>query len=393
MRTLAIACALPFALLGLFWTGLAFGRARATDPLRPIREARQRLAGTLQALRTAPSADKAPLLIAWQRDSAILWGIAHAAPPASALADPQWAELWSEADRCLYSADSVLPADWVARAQAALSGKTPSPFNAARLLLPGNLLPFLGLALAAATLARLDAADPVPLYRSGDYAAAEGLWSGQIAADPLDWSARHNLSLALSQQDRWAEAAAQASASFVQNPSEPAARWQLALACDKAGFIPEPLDTLIQSGPAQSIARLESPGAWERIGAAAAALCAAAIALLLAAAYGLARRAWALPAALSALALSIAVGAAAIVGYRAFGITADTRSVIVWRAGTLLSVPTEADVTQKTTPLAAGSTAVADKAFLRWIRLSFPNGQTGWIPRSEAVYVWRSPPK
>ncbi len=391
MRTIAIACALPFALLALFWTGLAYGRARATDPLKARRAARLRLAATLQALRTAPSADKAPLLIAWQRDSALLWEIAHAAPPASALADPQWAALWSEADRCLYSADSGLPADWVARAQAALSGKTLKSFSAARLLFPGNLLPFLALALAAAPLPRLEGADPLLLYRSGDYPAAADLWGGQISADPLDWSARHNLSLALSQQDRWGEAAAQASAAFVQNPSDPSARWQMALACDKAGFIPEPLDILMRPGPVESLARLESPGAWQRIGAGAAALAAASLALLLAAAYGLARRTWALPTAIAALTLSIVVGTAAIAGYRAYGITADTRAVVVWRAGLLLSVPTEADVTQKTTPVAAGSTAIANKAFLRWIRLSFSNGQTGWIPRADAVYLWRAP--
>jgi hypothetical protein len=50
-------------------------------------------------------------------------------------------------------------------------------------------------------------------------------------------------------------------------------------------------------------------------------------------------------------------------------------------------------VSQKTTTLAAGSTALADKEYLRWIRLSFPNGQTGWVPRSEVTYLWRSPPQ
>jgi hypothetical protein len=73
---------------------------------------------------------------------------------------------------------------------------------------------------------------------------------------------------------------------------------------------------------------------------------------------------------------------------------ADTRAVVVWRAGILRSIPTEADVSQKTTPLPAGSVAIADKAFLglRWIRIAFPNGETGWIPRGEAVFLWGPPP-
>jgi hypothetical protein len=393
MRTLAIACAAPFALLLLFWGALAFRRARATDPLKSRRDARLRLVATLQALRNAPSAAAAPLLLAWQRDSSVLWGIAHAAPPPSSLPDPEWAALWTEADRCLYSTDTVLAADWPARAQAALGKKSLRPFSPARLFLPRNLLPVLALALAAACGARLGADGPADDYRGGRFAAASNGWGERLAADPLDWSARHNLSLALAQQDRWAEAAAQASAAFVQRPHEAAVRRQMALACDKAGFIPEPLDVLLQPGPIQSLARLQSPGGWQRTGVAAVGGFAGALALLLACAHGCVRRRWALPAGSALLLLAVLAAAASLVSYRAFGITADTRAVVVWRTGTLRSVPTEADVSQKTTPLPAGSTAIADREFIDWIRLSFPNGQTGWVPRGETVPLWRSPAK
>ena len=392
--TLAAACALPFALLALLWIALAYRRARATDPLRPLRDARRRIIATLEAVRGAPAAEKPPLLLAWQRDSAILWEIAHAAPPAEALSDPDWKGLWDEADRCLYSADTVLPGDWTGRAHAALARKTLRPFSAARVMLPGNLLPFLALALVAALGPRaLVAADAAASYRRGDFTSAGEAWGKQVADDPLDWSARHNLSLALSQQDRWGEAAAQASAAFVQDPSEPASRRQLALACDKAGFVPEPLDILLQAGPAQSLARLESPAGWQRAGAVASTLAAGALALLVAAGYRGRTRAWAKAAALTALAFSLLLGAASIVAYPAYGITADTRAVVVWRPGILRSIPTEADVSQKTPPLPAGSTAIADKAFLGWLRLAFPNGETGWIPKGEAVFLWDSPPK
>ncbi len=390
MRTLAEACAVPFAALAVFWIALAYRRARATDPLRGRREARRRVGGALQALRAAPASEKAPLLLAWQRDSAVLWGIGHAAPPPSALADPAWAELWSEADRFLYSADSVLPADWVARAQSAFASKTLPPFNAARLLLPRSLVPALALA-AALSAPRLCAADPSAAYRSGDFAAAEKAWGAQVAASPADWTARHNLSLALAQQDRWGEAAAHASAAFIQNPSSPATRRQVAAACDKAGFVPEPLDFLLQQGPVESLARLFSPGDWQLAGVAACALAAAALALLLSAFHGLFRRAWAVPAALAALAVALVAGGSSLIACHAYGIAADTRVVVVWRPGILRSIPTEADVSQKTTTLPAGSAAIADKAFLGWIRLSFPNGQTGWIQRGEAIYLWQSP--
>lgn len=389
-RTLAAAAAVPFLLAGLFWAALALRRARATDPLRPQREARRRLAATLGALRSAPTADKVPLLLAWQRDSALLWNIADAAPAAAAIGDPAWTLLWSEADRFLYSADPTLPSDWNARAEDALERKTLRPFSPARLLLPRNLFP--ALLLAAAVFApRSLAAEPASAYRSGDFAQAEKAWHDQMASDPLDWTARHNLSLALAQQDRWGEAAAQAAAAFVQHPGDPATARELVVTCDKAGFVPEPLDVLIRPGPLAALARLASPGGWQRIGVASAAGLAAAVMLFLASAYGLCRRRWAVPASAAFAAASIVAGASSFVGYRAYGATADTRAVVVWSAGTLRSIPTEADVTQKTTTLAAGSTAVADKSFLRWIRVTFPNGQSGWILRKEAVYLWRCP--
>jgi hypothetical protein len=392
MRTLAAAAAAPFFLLGLLWSALALRRAAATDPLLPQRQARARLKATLDALREAPAVDKAALLLAWQKDSAVLWRVEHAAPPAAAIGDPAWALLWSEADRFLYSAEKVLAADWTARAEEAYRKKVLRPFSPARLLLPGNLFPFTVLAVALASTA-LRAADPARAYSGGDFAAAEKQWKAEVSADPLNWSARHNLSLALSQQDRWGEAAAQAAAAFVQAPGAPATARQLVTAGDKAGFIPEPLDAILRQGPAESLARMASPGAWQRIGIGASALLAASLALLLLAAYGVTRRAWAVPAA-SLLALaSILAALGSFFGYRAYGITADTRAVVVWSTGVLRSIPTEADVSQKTTPLPAGSTAVADKAFLRWIRVSFPNGQTGWILRSEATYIWKAPPE
>ena len=81
--------------------------------------------------------------------------------------------------------------------------------------------------------------------------------------------------------------------------------------------------------------------------------------------------------------------AASLVGVRAYGDTADARAVIVARAGILRSIPTEADTSQKTSTLSAGSIAVIDKTYLRWVRLSFDNGQTGWVLKDDVVGLWK----
>jgi SH3-like domain-containing protein len=68
---------------------------------------------------------------------------------------------------------------------------------------------------------------------------------------------------------------------------------------------------------------------------------------------------------------------------------ADRDAVIVARATSLRSIPTEADTSQKTTPLAAGSMARNDHEFLGWRRLRFDNGQTGWVRREDLVALWK----
>jgi hypothetical protein len=54
----------------------------------------------------------------------------------------------------------------------------------------------------------------------------------------------------------------------------------------------------------------------------------------------------------------------------------------------LRSIPTEADTTQKSTTLAAGSVAVVDKTFISWVHLAFDNGQTGWVRQDDTVGLW-----
>ncbi|MEX2045258.1 MAG: protein BatD, partial [Opitutus sp.] len=78
-----------------------------------------------------------------------------------------------------------------------------------------------------------------------------------------------------------------------------------------------------------------------------------------------------------------------IAAWHSYGLAADTRAVTVARSGTLRSIPTEAETSQKTTALAAGSMAIADDTFLGWAHLRFENDQTGWVRKEEIVPVWK----
>jgi hypothetical protein len=393
LSTLVFWSLFPVAGLLVFWLWLATRRARETDPVRPRREARERLARTLARLRVAgDDEEQSSLLLAWQRDTAALWQLSHAAPRASALPDTQWSTLWEESDRALYGARTALPSDWVARAQAALGSVRVPRFNRRQLFLPQNLMPFAALVavtfIITATLLNAAELEPMAAYRKGDFAAAEKAWQAVIAKRPTDWIARHNLSLALAQQERAGEAAAQAAAAFVQNPRDPSARWHFALTAEKAGVAPAILAAFIQPGPLQSIGRLASPARWQMVLILSVWGIAGALARLLANAYG--QRNYAVRwSGLAALAVSLLLATVAIAGVKSYGVAANSDAVIVARSTVLRSIPTEVETGQKTTPLAVGSVATADKTFLGWRRLAFENGQTGWVRKDDIVPLWR----
>lgn len=394
---MAVACVAPFVLVLGFWLLLSWQRAREADPLRRRREARRRLEQVLADLRSSPSPERrSSLLLAWQRDAAQLWGVAQAAPIAGDLAlaevppGEEWSRLWLESDRALYGPEGPLPADWLDRAEVATAGASVPRFDAKGIFRPRHLLPFLFAAVLLAGVSPASGAEsPASAYRRGDFAAAEKGWREELARDPLDWAARYNLSLALSQEDRWGEAAAEASAAFVQNPTDRAVRWQFELACEKAGFVPVPLSGFLSPETGRELARAASPASWQRIGASAALLAALAAALLLAGAYGRIPRPLAVRTGVVLLAVAVVAALLAEGGWHAWGEAANSRAAIVWQNGTLRSIPTEAEKSQKTVPLPAGSVGLADRTFLGWERLVFANGQTGWVRREEAVPIWR----
>ncbi len=444
-RTLFAYVALPFAFLPFFWAFLAIRRARETDPLRPQREARARLSATLSQLSTLNSQPSSsgsqlsalnsqlqqqPLLLAWQHDTALLFRLSYAAPsphvvgtalravrpPLSEADAAAWSQLWLESDRALYSADAALTPEWATRAEAALAAKRLPGFQPLAAFLPRNLFPFVAAVALLLTLAPfasgqtpnsasttrnpepvtpnselrtpISAASAASAYQRGDFAAAEQAWSAALTKTPTDSVARHNLSLALAQQDRWGEAAAHAAAAFVQNPASASIRWQLALASNKAGYAPASLAAFLPPGPLQSLAGRASPAQWQYAAILAAVLAALALAVLIFGAYRAASRVRT-TSAFTLLTLAVLLGFASAASLHAYGDTADRRAVIAWRAGTLRSIPTEADTTQKTTPLSAGALAIEEKPLLGWVRLRFENGQTGWVRKEEVIALWR----
>lgn len=397
-RVLIIVIAALLALVIPWWLGLAARRAWLADPGRAARAARQRLTATLNALASTTDPDRQKVLIAaWQRDSAILWNTRHQFPPASTFAAVRdWPQLWREADAFLFRPDGTLPTDWVPRAQSALQARRAPSFPVAAVLHPRNIVPSLGLLLAVA-LAAPDSAraadpvapatDPVADYAAGKFAAAASAWQAQIKANPTDWAAHHNLSLALAQQKQWSLAAAQATVAFVQQPGDPVVAWNFAHTLDRAGFTPPYLGAFVEPDWRHRLAQTFSPAGWQRVALLAAVLVTLALGLALWSGYR--RRAFLgrwfhRGLGIIGLTLGVAVGLALPL----YGPAQYHDAVLVSRSTQLRSVPTDLAAEQETSALAAGSLARVDGSFLGWRRLKFPNDQTGWVRVEELTPIW-----
>lgn len=396
-QSLWLAATIP-ALLGtlLTWLTLAALRSRALDPQRHRRAAHAALTQLLASNRPTHSQ-----LSLWQQHTATLWEISHAAPGASLLHDrvaansrdaaATWTALWQEADRTLHGPAIELPADWPARGARALAAVKIPGWNLFALFHPRHLLPFLSVLVFFSVLfvpSPLQAESAIEAYKRTDFPAAEKMWQAEVKAAPSDWTARHNLGLALSQQDRWAEATAHWTSAFLLAPAAPETRWALALGLQRSGLAPAELVEFSQGKGRHDLARRASPGGWQLILIGASLLIAVSIVLMLLTGYGRIGS-WAKPAALVSILVAILLAAAASYSLRIYGQLAHPDVVLVWQASVLRSIPTEADTAQKTSPLSAGSIAVADKTFLGWTRLAFPNGQTGWVRSEVLIKLYR----
>lgn len=383
------------------WLVLAALRSRERDPQRLRREARARLAKTLAEMRLAapkPGEGGSSLLRDWQRLVAALWEVPHAAPGTPLVhacvtrhsqdAASPWAKLWSEADRALHSRENQLPADWMNRAEGALQAVRVPGWPPFSLFAGRNLFPFLftfALFLVP-VMAQADVASDA--YKRGDFSAAGAGWQKFLATAPADWTVRHNLGLALAQQDRWAEATAHWTSSFLLNSRADATRWNLVLGLQRSGLAPPELVEFSRGEGRYALARWATPGEWQLALVGAALLIAAALVVLLLQGYGRIGG-WARPTALITILLAILLAAAATLSLHTYGSLAHPEAVLVWQASTLRSIPTEADTTQKTTPLSAGSIAIVEKTFLNWTKLSFAGGQGGWIRSEDLIRLYR----
>ncbi|GAB5559938.1 MAG: hypothetical protein SynsKO_15850 [Synoicihabitans sp.] len=379
------------ALFPVLWFALSLARARRLDPGRTARIARQRLSSAIQTVESSSGEALTTALRQWRGETARLWQFDHAAPTETLFrANEDWAKLWQEADRVLYAEDADLPNDWTDRARQALAAKKAPRFPILSAFSPRHLFPVIAVLLIL-TSATDGIAAGAQSYREGDFEAAEAFWRDAIVAEPTDWIAHHNLALALAQQNRWDEAGAQAAVAFVQNPRHPSTRWHLNYTLDRSGYTPPVIGKFLTPDWSAKIARNASPAEWQLLLLGGVLLLLIVGVLVLIGAYLRLIPGGRIFCSLGAI-LAVVLMASSTFSIQYWGTTADADAALTWQAGELRSIPTDLDSAQQTTPLAAGSLCVIERAFLGWRQISFPNGQTGWVRKEALIPLWDRAP-
>lgn len=394
---------LPFCLIPPFWLILAFLKAIKNDPAAPRRAAYARLRrlllgdpDKLQSSRT--------MLAAWQAELALCLGKPCATPALHLLAPalpaqhrPLFTSLWEQADALLYGSATSLPQNWLLRARTLTPHLKPPAFKLASV--PRHLLPLLLVSLiliqsplAAAQTAPADAQGDAAksadkAYREGNYPEAIHLLSAEVAKNPLNWVARHNLGLAYLQRNQAGPAMAELATAFVQNPTNDLVRRNFRNACHEAGVSPLHLGPLTADAPLAALTRLNTIRTWQLLLSLGATLLVVGLVLRLLKAYGM-RLPLHLPLSVLFLCSGLLVLGVSFTAVHQFGLTKEDNAAIVWQNSTLRSIPTEADATQKTAALPTGTLGLVDKSYFGWKHLQLENGEGGWVRSEDLVLFW-----
>jgi hypothetical protein len=199
--SLMLLLVVPLVVVVAWWLRLAASRRYATDPQRRRRDARARIEVELAHLAGAASLSRAQIvqhLRAWQHAAAEFAEIAEASPTPAQIAGAlehvrtgsSWAQLWRDANHVIYGETQTLPADWLLRAQGALSDAPLADVPLLALFLRRNLFPWAALLVFACWPFAVRAEAGAEAYRAGDFKKAEAAWRSALAASPRDAAPR-----------------------------------------------------------------------------------------------------------------------------------------------------------------------------------------------------------
>jgi hypothetical protein len=426
---------LSVVLPAVLWAALAWKRVLEEDPHRLRRAGSRDLRRLLARLQRAGGTPRAVDLHAWFQAAARTWDVRVSTPTASELnrslsglggdtsTQTRWLDLWKNAERRLYAADSALSASWVQETTAVANEVRIPPRQhwfpgrvrhwlpsaaagvCACVLLasPGNgLLAAEGDAPTApgaaspmgqqASSSAADDAEPAPddkqaLTLSAESAAA--LKDAQVPANKAlradwnNWPAHYDIAVQQMVQGNVDYAVAHLTAAFLQHPASGEVQDNLRWSLQQAGSMDPTLRRLLYGAWFQRYPALLSPASWQMLGMLASLLIGAGLCALVLPIYTTRRTHALRRSGRWAVVVGIALLAVSVTSWNAWGDLHRPNAAMLVEGINLSPAPTDLVKDRETLPMRAGALTLTQATFLGWKQvqlLGLPGGKvTGWV--------------
>lgn len=418
---------LSLLLPAILWTALAWKRAIEEDPHRLRRAGNRELRRLLARLQRAGGTPRPADLHAWLRAAARTWGVRVSAPTegevnrslgaleGDAAIQARWRDLWKNAERRLYAADSNLSPGWVQ--------ETTSVANEVRIpprkhWFPGRMRHWLPSVAACAFVllaspcngllaAESDASSTPGAASSADQPAsqsteedvrpalaqdaksaaalkaAQGPATNALRADWNNWTAHYDIAAQQMVQGNMDYAVAHLTAAFLQHPVSGDVQDNLRWSLQQAGSMDPTLRRLLYGAWFQRYPALLSPAGWQRLGLFAGLLIGGGLCALVLPIYMSRREHELRLAGRWAVASGIALLVVSVMSWNAWGDLHRPNAAMLVEGINLSPAPTDLVKDRETLPMTAGSLTLSQASFLGWKQVELPGlpgGKvTGWI--------------
>jgi hypothetical protein len=432
---------LSVVLPAILWTALAWKRALEEDPHRHRRAGSRELRKLLSRLQRAGGTPRPVDLHAWFQAAARTWGVRVSTPTegelnrslsaldGDAATQARWRNLWKNAERRLYSADSTLSPDWV-RETAAVAEQVRIPPR--KHWFPGRVrhwLPSVAAGVCACALLagpyqgllaheedeshasspavrkseRTEEAKPVPaqevipaLVQDPKSAAAlrnaQGPANKALRADWNNWAAHYDIAAQQMVQGNMDYAVAHLTAAFLQHPASGDVQDNLRWSLQQAGSMDPTLRRLLYGAWFQRYPALLPPASWQKLGLLASLMIGGGLCALVVPIYTNRGEPALRLAGRSAVIAGITLLAVAAMSWNAWGDLHRPNVAMLVEGINLSPAPTDLVKDRETLPMTAGSLTLFQRSFLGWKQvelLGLPGGKvTGWVRSPYAMPLY-----
>ena len=433
---------LALLLPAILWAALAWKRALEEDPYRLRRAGSRELRRLLARLQRAGGTPGPVDLHAWFQAAARTWGVRVSTPTSAEVSrslgaiggdantQARWRELWKNAERRLYGADSTdttLSPSWVQETSAAASQVRIPPRKhwvprRLRHWLPAVAAGFCaclavagssdglraaesslsdapgGASSAARKAEKAESAEKLaPTHPEEDdksaivqdaksaaaLGAAQGPANKALRADWNNWAAHYDIAARQMVQGNVDYAVAHLTAAFLQHPGSGEVQDNLRWSLQQAGSMDPTLRRLLYGAWFQRYPTLLSPASWQRLGLFAVLLIGCGLCARVLPIYTTRREhelrltgRWTVVAGVALLALSV-------VSWNAWGDLHRPNAAMLVEGINLSPAPTDLVKDRETLPMTAGSLTPVQATFLTWKQvqlLGLPGGKVaGWV--------------